>query len=375
MARQVGSGSHEGGFKHDDNAHAASRSSHAAVTRRLSDVSERKISWLWRNRLPLGKVTMLAGDPGLGKSYLTTYMAARVTRADAMPDGSPSGLRQPADVVFLSAEDDPHDTILPRCKAAGADLRRIHLFEAVREHRRDGQSQDAMVQLDRHADSLMRFLKKLERPRLLVVDPITAYLGEADGNSNCAVRGVLRHLCEIAHATGVCVLCVTHLNKGGPDKSSRSMYRIMGSLAFSAAARVVYLMRAMPDEPNRRILACIKSNLAIDRGVMTFDVGENGLEWKDCNAGIDINAIDAGDDEAIGAGEEAEEFLLASLADGPVDSAALLQTAEQSGIALNTLRRAKRRLAVKASRVGEKWMWSRGDGGGAGSGERGKGER
>ena len=148
------------------------------------------------------------------------------------------------------------------------------------------------------------------------------------------------------------------------------MYRIMGSLAFSAAARVVYLMRAMPDEPNRRILACIKSNLAIDRGVMTFDVGENGLEWKDCNAGIDINAIDAGDDEAIGAGEEAEEFLLASLADGPVDSAALLQTAEQSGIALNTLRRAKRRLAVKASRVGEKWMWSRGEG----SRERGAGK-
>jgi putative DNA primase/helicase len=328
-----------------------------AVTRRLSDVTERKVSWLWRDRLPLGKVTMLAGDPGLGKSYFTTYMAARVTQADAMPDGNACGLRQPGDVIFMSAEDDPHDTILPRCRVAGADLRRIHLFEAVRERSREGTSRESMIQLDRHHDDLMRFVKSLPRPRLLVVDPITAYLGDADGNSNTAVRGVLRHLSDIAHATGVCVLCVTHLNKGGADKSSRSMYRIMGSLAFTAAARVVYLMKAMPDQPDRRILACIKSNLAIHRGVMTFDVTAQGLQWISCDAGLDVGAIDAGDDEALTAGDEAEDFLRQSLAQGPMDAAQLLEVAQRAGISVVTLRRAKRRLNVQAAKVGDKWMW------------------
>lgn len=328
------------------------------IARKLSEISERKVSWLWRNRLPLGKVTMLAGDPGLGKSFLTTFLAARVTRADDMPDGTPSGLRMPADVIFLSAEDDPHDTILPRCKLAGADLRRIHLFEGVRERARDGTSRDNTVQLDRHREALLKYVRSLERPRLLVVDPITAYLGEADGNSNTAVRGVLRHLSDIAHATGVCVLCVTHLNKGGADKSSRSMYRIMGSLAFTAAARAVYLMRAMPDAPHTRVLACIKSNLNIDRSVMTFDLTEKGLHWTDFDAKLDLNAIDVGDDEAIAASEDAEEFLLQALATGQAPATDILRMAQEAGIAERTLRRTKRRMHVQAIKQGDKWMWT-----------------
>ncbi|HYF16159.1 MAG TPA: AAA family ATPase [Phycisphaerales bacterium] len=316
------------------------------ISRTLDTVQARGVSWLWKDRIPLGKVTMLAGDPGLGKSFLTTWLAARVTNADAFPDVGPS-LRAPASVVFLSAEDDPHDTIVPRLKLAGADLSRVVFVEGVR----DGDGRGECLSLDRHAAALDRLVRSIDRPRLIVVDPVSAYLGEADGNSNGQVRSLLRELAEIGMRHGCAVVCVTHLNKGGSANatSQKAIYRLMGSLAFTAAARAVYFVRALPGE-NERALALVKSNLQMNRGVMTYRVGERGIEWTSVNASLSIAQVEEEDDNTLSAVEEAANFLREALGDGPVSAAQLREDARAVGISEASIERARRMIGARAVR-------------------------
>lgn len=327
----------------------------SCVVTRLDGVKPSEVSWLWPGRIPLAKVTMLAGDPGLGKSFLTTWLAARTTRADDFPDCT-ARLRGPADVVFLSAEDDPRDTILPRCLAHGADPARIHVVEGIRA---GGNRKELTrgLSLDRDIEALEALLESLPRPRLVVIDPISAYLGDVDGNSNTAVRGVLRDLSELARRYGPAIVCITHLNKGGAGQ--KAIYRAMGSLAFIAAARVAYYVRKHPEDEMLRCVALAKANLPVRDETMLFRLRDGGVAWESMNAGVSADQLDRAEESGdVSASTDAREFLSALLRDGPVEARRVLESGASAGLSESTLRRVKQAMGVVSTQSGDRWSWS-----------------
>lgn len=343
----------------------------SVVISRMDTIEERTVKWLWPGRIPLGKVTMLAGDPGVGKSFLTNWLAARVSKAEEFPDGTQS-LRAPGDVLLLSAEDDAHDTIKPRLRHHGADMSRVHIIEGIREsvhnpHREGDASLEKSrerivgVDFDRHLHHVEAALRSVERPRLIIIDPISAYLGQTDGNSNGAVRGLMRGLTELAHKYGPAILCVTHLNKGSTNGTSRTMYRAMGSLAFLAAARLAYFVTIHPDDDTLRAIAPIKSNLDTKRTTMTYSIGSEGITWVSVDDAATLRDLEnPTQEEDPSARSEGEEFLRAMLKDGPRPASELIAEAASSGIKDSTLRRAKKRLNLLTTKDGMTggWTWA-----------------
>src|SRR5262249_44074013 len=157
-----------------------------------SDIVERKLCWLWPGRIPLGKFTLFAGDPGLGKSAATIDIAARVTRGTSWPDGAPND--QPGSVIILSAEDDDEDTIRPRLRVAGANLDKVHILQAVRHAKTDGDTTLDHFSLATDVAALRDAVVSLEDVRLVIIDPISAYLGNTDSHVNARVRGIIAPL-------------------------------------------------------------------------------------------------------------------------------------------------------------------------------------
>lgn len=340
------------------------------VTMRADTVKQQAVSWLWDRRIPLGKVTMLAGDPGLGKSFFTSQIAAWTTTTK-FPDGATS-LRKPGDVVFISAEDDPNDTIRPRLEKHGADLSRVHIVDGVQ--RRDGKR--VGLDLDQHLDALEQCVRALERPRLIVIDPISAYLGQVDGNSNAQVRGLLRGLSDIAQRYGPSVLCVSHLSKGNAQMG-KAVYRVMGSLAFVAAARVAYYLCEHPDDATVRCLSVAKANLDVSRAIMSFRISDGRIAWKSMDEPISMRDLEGANHGAQNAGQHggggnggggrpaleldrAREFLEECLPMGASASAgALFAQAEEEGLSERSLRRARASMGIASRKVGDGWVWTR----------------
>jgi hypothetical protein len=325
----------------------------------LDSVTPSPVTWLWPGRLARGKVTMLCGDPGLGKSFLTLDIAARVTTGAAWPD-APSTLKQPGSVLVLSAEDDPADTIRPRVEAAGGDVSRITIADGlVRQD--DGRMTGLSLGLDRGA--IERTLSAMERPRLIVIDPISAYLGDTDSNNNAEVRAVLAELSRLAARLGPAVLCVSHLNK---SPGGKAVYRQMGSLAFTAAARAVWQVAKMPGDEQVRVMTLVKSNIACTQHGLSFrvDAGPDGprVNYLDCRLAMSADMVEESPEEA-GELPDAVEFLRSGLESGARPAMEVMAAAAQAGLSERTLRRAKRVLGVVSRRASgggldRPWLWS-----------------
>ena len=247
-----------------------------AVFTQLAECTPTRLRWLWAGRVPLGKLTLLIGDPGLGKSFITLDIAARVSRGQALPalaGETPPTAADPGSVVLLSAEDDALDTILPRLSAAGADLARIDVLKAVRQrHAGDGSHYESMFSLQHDVALLEQEIAKRDNCRLVVIDPITAYLGRSDSHRNSEMRALLAPLSELAARTGVAVLAVNHLNKMGQGPA---IYRSMGSLAFAATARSVLAVMCDPNDAASRVLVSLKSNVSAAVPGMRFQMVPN----------------------------------------------------------------------------------------------------
>ncbi len=331
----------------------------------LASVEPEAVTWLWPQRIALGKLTTIAGDPGLGKSFLSLDLAARVSRGVPWPDGS--GHAPLGSVVLLSAEDDLADTIRPRLDAAGADVARIHSLAAVCGVDQNGEYRRGF-DLSRDVARLEEVIAELGDCRLVVFDPISTYLGRTKGNDNVEVRGVLAPLTELAGRLGVAVVAVSHLRKvEGP-----AMYRTMGSMAFVAAARAAYAVGKDKDDPTgqRRLMAPVKNNLGDDETGLAYRLtaaepgGIPHVVWEP--APVSINA-----DDALAwpqgrrgpkpeAAERAETFLRRALAEGPRPATKLIDEASDVyGISKRTLRRAHEALGVVAFRevVPGPWWW------------------
>ena len=328
-----------------------------AVTICLADVEPEELQWLWPGRIPLGKLTILAGDPGLGKSFLTLDMAARISKGSPWPD-NPGQTSRPGDVVLLSAEDDIADTIRPRLDTAGADPSRIIAVEGIRIA---GQMGVLHFSLQRDLHALELAISRTSDVKLVVIDPITAYLGHTDSHKNADVRALLAPLAKLAADHDVAVLGVTHLNKA---LGGKALYRTMGSLAFTAAARAVWLVTTDKDCPDRRLILPAKINLAAGSTGLAYTLLDGAVAWEREPIQMTANeALAAEQEDANGRTErdDACDWLKEALTDGPVPSKELMKQAKENGIAERTLRRAKDSLKVAARRQGfgpgTKWFW------------------
>lgn len=343
-------------------------------------IARRSVRWLWRDRIPRGKVSLVAGNPGLGKSQLAISIAAIVSTGRPWPDGATTN---PGRVVICSAEDDAEDTIRPRLEAAGADLSRVSIVDSVVD-RWNGLGEEVPRGFRLNHDELLlhnalaRFGQ--EEVHLVVIDPVSAYLGAAvDSHNNTEVRATLTPITELAAQRKVAVLLVSHLNKGG---GTEAMTRVIGSIAFTAAARAAYLVAADPEDPdNRRFFAPIKNNLGPAKpglafGLETVTLEANGYErvvtskvvWEPNPISLsanDIMAAGSADPEERGALEECMAWVECMLvnADGhatPMTAKDLIRQASEAGHSDRTLKRARKALNVQAVKEKERWMVSLG---------------
>ena len=328
---------------------------------RLSSVRREPLHPLWDRHVYLGKLHLAEGDPDLGKTTLTLDLAARVSRGAVMPDGSP-GIG-PAGVVIMGAEDGLADTVRPRLEAAGADLSRIVALTAIVDG--DGERMPALP-IDLGAiEAAIRDVDAV----LVIIDPLMAFL-DATVNSwrDQDVRRALAPLARLAERTGCAIVLLRHLNK---SSGSHAMYRGGGSIGIVGAARVALLVAADPDDPERRIVATVKNNLAPHPPSLAFRLvgdaatGAARIEWLgESEHGASALLAIRTDDPEGGALAEAVEVLRTILADGPVAAkAAEKEATEGAGVTRATLLRARKAAGVIAEKVGRPgqsgqfWQW------------------
>lgn len=215
---------------------------------RVADVAVEKIEWLWHGYIPFGKLTVLEGDPGLGKSTVTLDLAARISTGGFLPDDTRT--EAPGDVLLISSEDGIADTVRPRLEAAEADLTRVHVIT--------GLSEGGMVRIPEDLPKLEALINDVHA-HLVVIDPLVAFLGEGiDSHRDQDVRRALHPLTEMANRTKAAFILMRHLNKG----SGKAMYRGGGSIGITGAVRSGIVIAPDPEEPQYRVLAVFKSNLA-----------------------------------------------------------------------------------------------------------------
>jgi hypothetical protein len=330
-------------------------------TVRLSDVQPEFVRWLWPGRIPLGKPTVLDGDPDNGKSTLTLDIAARVSRGDAMPDGARSEISGPAGVVLLSAEDGLADTIRPRLDAAGANPEYVSAITGTVGD--DGYEHGFVL-----PDDLEWLRAEVEtmNARLVVIDPLMAFLNSATNSfRDQDVRSALAPLSRMADETGAAIVIVRHLNKA---PGGNPMYRGGGSIGIIGAARSGLLAARDPDDDSRRILAVTKSNLAEKPPAMAYrlEPAANGSVRIAWDGATDHNAgqLLAGprDDEERTARDDAKTLLAEALADGPVAVTVLRKQWRDAGISDASARRAKSDMGIGSVTVGNPkhggyWAW------------------
>jgi hypothetical protein len=340
-----------------------------AQTRRLSEVKARPLSWFWKNRSPRGAATMHDGDPDLAKSLGWIDIAARASHAAGkFPDGEPC--KGPLQTLLLSAEDAAETVLRPRYDAAGGDPDRVVLLESVRRKRKDAKPTDELeapdlFSLTQDLEILEEVLRR-ERFDLLIVDPVSAYLGDVNSFKDSEVRRVLAPLAALAVKFDLAVVLIRHLNKMANVQNV--LYRGGGSIGFVGAARSGLFSAKDPDDPERRLLATYKHNLC--RGAETLayrPVPSKGnseipiIEWlgTDPRSAQEINAAAGESFEQKSARGDARGFLKELLAEGPVDAEVVYAEAGKSGIAKRTLARASAELKVAKVKTGfEKgWVW------------------
>jgi hypothetical protein len=335
----------------------------------VSDVEPERVSWLWPGRIPFGKLTVLDGDPGTGKSTLTLELASRVSNGGPMPDGAMSEKPGKAGVVLVSAEDGAGDTIRPRLDAAGADVTRVHLLTDVDDIDDEGTRRRRPWTMPRDIDMLGALILSVGA-RLVIIDPMNAVLStKVDAYRDQDVRVALAPLARVAQETGAAIVLVRHLTKGG---GSNALYRGGGSIGIIGAARSGLLVAPDPNDEagTRRVLAVTKANLATQATSLAYELvpAEEHVcarvRWLGESSHTSSSLlVPPPSKEERTAADEAVEFLRDALANGPRPAKELFSDARDAGHSKRTIERAKREIGVQSVKSGidTGWLWTLGE--------------
>jgi len=319
----------------------------------LADIQPEPISWLWPGRIPLGKLTLIVGDPGLGKSFLMVDMAARISVEAPWPDGgtSPKGK-----VILLTAEDGLADTVRPRLDAMGGNPAYVVALKGVRRKGGDRSGiTESGVNLAKDINEIEAAIE--ETGAIMVgIDPLSAYLGRTDSYKDAEVRGLLAPLAALAERRNVAVVGIMHLSK---DSQRRALYRAQGSLAFVAAARAVFVVTPDQDNPDRRLFLPLKLNVAAKPPGLAFNIpydpaGPSRLVWSTDPVEIDVD-VALGDPQSPGEREEwqgAVTFLQELLAEGEVLSREVFRQGRENGFSDKAIKKARGTLGIKPRKEG-----------------------
>ena len=302
------------------------------------DIEQTSVEWLWFPYIPFGKLTIIQGNPGEGKTYFAMMLTAACTNRKLFPNMEDI---EPFNVIYQTAEDGLGDTIKPRLLAAGADCSKVLVIDDTDQPltMADIRLEEAIIQT---------------KARMVVLDPIQGFLGaEVDMHRANEIRPLMKRIAVLAEKYHCAIILIGHMNKNSNGKSS---YRGLGSIDFQAAARSVLIVGRIKEEPETRVVCHTKSSLAPEGKSIAFRLDkDNGFEW--------IGEYDISADELLngdGKGQKsrkAKEFLLEILADGGMSQKKILEEAAKRGIKGKTLRNAKSELEVDSVKRGSQWYW------------------
>lgn len=315
----------------------------------MEQVEIEKIDWLLYPFIPFGKVTIVQGDPGEGKTTMVLQIIAKLTKGEAVlpSDSDESALEEktmalePVNVIYQTAEDGLGDTIKPRLLSAGADCSRVMVI--------DDDDQALTMMEARLEEAIIQ-----TKARLVVLDPIQGFLGtDVDMHRANEIRPLMKRVAVLAEKYHCAIILIGHMNKNSNGKSS---YRGLGSIDFQAAARSVLIVGRIKDEPEIRVLCHAKSSLAPEGKSIAFRLDKDtGFEWI---GEYDISADDllSGDNRGKKI-HAAKEFLQEVLASGSVAQTKVAEEAESRGIKKKTLWNAKKELKINSVKIGNQWFW------------------
>lgn len=315
----------------------------------MEQVEVEKIDWLLYPFIPFGKVTIVQGDPGEGKTTMVLQIIAKLTKGEAvLPSGSDEPALEektmdlePVNVIYQTAEDGLGDTIKPRLLSAGADCSRVMVID---------DNDQALTMMDARLEEAIIKTKA----RLVVLDPIQGFLGAAvDMHRANEIRPLMKRVAVLAEKYHCAIILIGHMNKNSNGKSS---YRGLGSIDFQAAARSVLIVGRIKDEPEIRVVCHVKSSLAPEGKSIAFRLDKDtGFEWI---GEYDISADDllSGDNRGQKI-HEAKEFLKEILVSGSVAQTKVAEEAESRGIKKKTLWNAKKELEIESVKIGNQWFW------------------
>lgn len=306
----------------------------------MSEIETEEISWLWFPFIPYGKLTIIQGDPGDGKTTMVLNLAAKLTKGETLDERMDCG--EPVNVIYQTAEDGLADTVKPRLESAGADCTRIMVID---------ESDKSLSMADERIEEAL----KTTNAKLLILDPIQAYLGGGmDMNRANEARDMTKRLGALAEKYKCAIVLIGHMNKAGGTKAA---YRGIGSIDFYAVARSVLLVGRIEGEPDKRAMVQIKNNLAAFGHSKAFELSEDGFRW--------IGDYEITADEVLGGiapkvnKQDRATALLKELAENHrmLPSKEIEEAAREENISKRTLENAKHELGIKAKKMNDVWYW------------------
>jgi hypothetical protein len=344
------------------------------VVRRASEVNPTPVKWLWQGRIAIGKTTLIGGDPGLGKSQLSIFVAATITRAGKWPCNEGSAPKR--SVIILCAEDGLTDTIVPRLMAADADRSKVKVITAVQDSESAGRR---IFNLSKDLDALERLINETGDAGVVIIDPVDAYIGAGvDSHKNAAVRAVLEPISELADRLGIAILAITHFSK---QPGGKAMYRFIGSIAHVGTARIAFAVIADAENEGRVLMLHAKNNLAPPQKGLAFRHEQRFVAEGVIASSVYFESeyVSGTADDALAAERDSDgrsdkdaaiDFLCIVLADGPRKVESVQEEARAAGLLgedqsigqSKPFRSARNALGIKPYQPkGEKsggWVWA-----------------
>ena len=308
---------------------------------RMNEVEATTIDWLWYPYIPFGKITVIQGDPGDGKTTAVLAIAAAITTGGLLPESKTAA--EPMNVIFQTAEDGLGDTVKPRLIQSGADCTRVIVID---------ESEKELSLSDLRVEQAIT----QTGAKLFILDPLQAYIGsDVDMHRANEIRPVLKRISAVAEKTGCAVVVIGHLNKGG----SKSQYRGLGSIDIQAAARSVLTVGRIKGKPYTRAIVQGKNNLAPEGQAIGFELDpQAGFRWIG-TLPITIDELLSGImPERDSTYDKAVELLKTQLADECKPAKFLFEKAEEQGIQERTLRSAKQALSIGSFKKENRWYWA-----------------